>query len=33
MSNSFFVGVYPGITEEKMGFMLESFDGFFTGRT
>jgi len=29
MSNSFFVGVYPGITSEKMQFLLDSFDGFF----
>lgn len=29
MRDTFFVGVYPGITQEKMEFMLESFDEFF----
>ena len=29
MHDSFFVGVYPGITEEKLNFMLSCFDDFF----
>ena len=29
MRDTFFVGVYPGITQEKLKFMLESFDEFF----
>lgn len=29
MHDTFFVGVYPGITQEKLKFMLESFDEFF----
>ena len=33
MSDSFFVGVYPGITKEKMKFMLSSFDEFFRSHT
>ena len=28
MRNSFFVGVYPGITEEKIEYMLDSFKEF-----
>jgi len=28
MCNSFFVGVYPGLTEEKIGYMLEAFRSF-----
>lgn len=27
---TFFVGVYPGLTEEQIGYMLETFDRFFT---
>ncbi len=30
MNDTFFVGVYPGITPEKMKFMLASFDDFFS---
>ena len=29
MNDAFFVGVYPGITKEKLEFMLKSFDEFF----
>ena len=29
LNDTFFVGVYPGITKEKMDFMLQSFDEFF----
>jgi CDP-4-dehydro-6-deoxyglucose reductase, E1 len=29
MENTFFVGVYPGITDEMIGYMLQTFDKFF----
>ena len=29
MNDSFFVGVYPGITKDRLDFMLDSFDEFF----
>ncbi len=29
MNDSFFVGVYPRITKDKLDFMLDSFDKFF----
>jgi CDP-6-deoxy-D-xylo-4-hexulose-3-dehydrase len=31
MNNLFWIGVYPGITEEKMVYMLEIFEEFFKG--
>ena len=29
MNDTFFVGLYPGITQKKLNFMLKSFDDFF----
>jgi CDP-6-deoxy-D-xylo-4-hexulose-3-dehydrase len=29
MNNTFFIGVYPGLSPEKIGYMLEKFDDFF----
>jgi len=29
MNNTFFIGVYPGLTDEMIDFVLSSFDGFF----
>ena len=31
MSNLFWIGVYPGITEEKMEYVLRIIDTFFKG--
>ena len=31
MNNSFFVGVYPGITEESMNYMIDIFEKFLKG--
>ncbi|MGD0650430.1 MAG: lipopolysaccharide biosynthesis protein RfbH [Verrucomicrobiia bacterium] len=32
MNNTFWVGVYPGLTDEMIGYMLEAFAGFFADR-
>lgn len=32
MRDTFFIGVYPGLTEPMVEFMLEQFDRFFSGR-
>lgn len=29
MNDLFWIGVYPGITEEQMGYMIETFNDFF----
>jgi CDP-6-deoxy-D-xylo-4-hexulose-3-dehydrase len=31
MNNTFFIGVYPGIDEEKMQYILDVFESFFGG--
>jgi len=30
MRGSFFIGVYPGLDDERIGYMLQTFDAFFT---
>jgi len=32
MRDSFFIGLYPGLTEEMLAFMLKTFEGFFARR-
>jgi CDP-6-deoxy-D-xylo-4-hexulose-3-dehydrase len=32
MRDTFFIGVYPGLTDEMLAFVLEQFDRFFEGR-
>lgn len=32
LAGTFFVGVYPGLTQEMLGYMIDSFDRFFQGR-
>jgi CDP-6-deoxy-D-xylo-4-hexulose-3-dehydrase len=33
MNNSFWIGVYPGLTEEKIDYMIESINSFLEGKT
>ena len=32
MNRSFWIGVYPGLTEEMIGFVVSEFERFSTGR-